>query len=153
MGPRLAAASAVLALTLAGCALPVDPDGTLERVTGGELRVGVVHDPPWAAVDGPEPSGSEVDLVLDYAATIDAEVEWYPGGEERLVRELEHGRIDLLIGGLTQDTPWVERVGVTRPYVAEDTPDGTLHHVIAVPLGENGLLVDLERFLHDRSTS
>ena len=34
-------------LLLAACDLPRDSDGTLDRVRGGTMRVGVVIDTPW----------------------------------------------------------------------------------------------------------
>ena len=96
---------------------------------------------------------AEVDLVLDFAGTLGADVEWSTGGEERLIRDLSLGKLDLVIGGLTSETPWTEKVGVTRPYEVEKTAEGEHHHILAVPMGENGFLVALERFLHERNTS
>ena len=49
---------AVLTLFATGCeALPRDARGTTDHVRGGELRVGVVEDPPWV-VGGPLPSAA-----------------------------------------------------------------------------------------------
>ena len=42
------------------------------------------------------------------------------GGEETLIGRLERGELDLVIGGLTADTPWVEQAAITKPY-AETT--------------------------------
>lgn len=60
---RLGAVSVVCA-TLA-CGIPRDPEGTLERVRGGPLRVGVIHAPPWVTVEhlDSDPRGLEIDLV------------------------------------------------------------------------------------------
>jgi polar amino acid transport system substrate-binding protein len=147
---------AALAAVVTGCAsIPADPDGTLERVTGGELRVGVSHNPPFTTVpDSGEPGGSEADLIREFAESLDASIEWVDGGEEALMLALENGRLDLVIGGLTSDTPWTDSAGVTRPY-RESTNDlgHTLRHVMAVPLGENGFLVELETFLHENGGS
>ncbi len=137
---------------MTGCtSIPADPDGTLDRVTGGELRVGVSHHPPWVVVpESGEPAGHEADLVREFAETLDASVEWVALGEEALMLHLENGRLDLVIGGLTSDTPWTDSAGVTRPY-RESTNDlgQTVQHVMAVPLGENAFLVELETFLHE----
>jgi len=97
----------VLALLTAGCgAFPADPEDTLERVTGGVLRVGVSPNPPHTEVRGSaEPIGHEVVLVREFAATLPAEIEWTVGGEEMLILALEDGDLDLVIGGLTADTP------------------------------------------------
>src|SRR5688572_14343275 len=92
-----------LLLTLASCgvSIPADPDDTLERVRQGTLRVGVSPQPPWTGVDAAgEPVGREVDLVADFAAGLGAEVRWVVGGEEQLITALEHGDLDLMVGGL-----------------------------------------------------
>jgi len=46
--PLAADAAGLLAFaTASACNLPRDADGTLNRVTGGPLRVGVIVHPPW----------------------------------------------------------------------------------------------------------
>ena len=100
-----------------GCQLPRDPEGTLRRVENGTLRVGVIHDPPWADVsNGGRATGVEVALVEALAAELGATVEWVPGGEGRLLESLERRELDLVVGGLTHKTPWKSRVALTRPY-------------------------------------
>lgn len=141
-------ASAVLALLLAGCGvtIPADPNGTLENVRDGVLRVGVSPDPPLVSdVDG-GPSGSIVALVDRFAKTLDAEPEWTVATEETLVGMLEKGDLDLIAGGITVDTPWFERAGVTRGFTDIEGADGR-ELVMLVPLGENAYLSALERFL------
>lgn len=64
------------------------------------------------------------------------------------MRALEDGELDLVIGGLTADTPWSTHAAITRPYA--ETMDGrgrTVQHVMAARLGENALLVELETYL------
>ena len=60
---RALVAVAAMVLVIASCqgAFPADSQGTLERATGGELRVGVSENPPFTGVapDGAV-SGSEV---------------------------------------------------------------------------------------------
>jgi len=136
-------------LTGCGISLPADPEGTLDRVRDGQLRVGVSTNAPWTETrDGAEPAGIEPDLVREFAATLNADIRWSEGGEEKLVDELERGNLDLVLGGLTKDTPWAEKVAVTAPYA--EAPDGhgeTHKHVMAAPPGENAFLVELEDFL------
>ena len=45
LGAPLAACS--LLLLAASCSLPRDSDGTLDRIRGGTLRVGLAENPPW----------------------------------------------------------------------------------------------------------
>jgi len=136
-----------LVLALAGCgSIPADPDGTLEQVTDGVLRVGASPDDGLISVAGNEVSGDEAELVEDFAETLNARVEWTIGGEERLVGQLDTGKLDLVVGGITDATPWVESAGVTRAYPAMPGADGR-NIVMLVPLGENRFLGELERFL------
>ena len=141
----------IRAVALAGCSLsiPSDPDGTLERVTGGELRVGVSPSPPWTETDGPgDPEGTEVDLVEEFADGLGARVVWTEGGEADLVSALERGELDLVIAGFTDTTPWTSIGSMTQPYAESTNEEGkTAKHVMLAPMGENAFLVELERFL------
>lgn len=142
----------VVLVCAAGCAaqFPADPDGTLDRVTGGVLRAGISPSPPWTvlAAGTEDPTGAEVDLVEDFAASIDADVVWTPGGEEELMAQLERSELDLVVGGLTATSPWTSHAALTYPYTTTTGPDGTQEkRVMAAPLGENAFLVALESFL------
>lgn len=146
-------AIATAASMLVGCAsIPADPDGTLDRARGGTLRVGVTESAPWVVLseDG-EPTGTEPELVRAFAERIDAEVEWTQGSETRLTDALESGELDVVIGGLLDDTPWAQSAAVTRPYAEVSTADGTERHVMLTPMGENALLVALETFLDEEA--
>jgi polar amino acid transport system substrate-binding protein len=114
---RLTVAALALAVGLAACQYPRDPEGTLDRVEGGTLRVGVIEDPPWVDLFGPEPAGVEPELVREFAAGIDADVEWVRGPEAELVETMRGFQLDLIVGGLTRATPYATEVAVTRPYV------------------------------------
>lgn len=218
----LAAALAASALlTSAGCQFPRDPDGTLERVRDGTMRVGVTESDPWVDLAYPDdPQGVEPTLVRQFADRLNADVEWFDGSEEELMGALKEGQLDLVAGGLTKKTPWKKEAALTRPYLrtrvvvgappSASLPDdlegavvafergsetgGLLErktdarpvpvddlrdargavatgdwllddldlratgvelskhdHVMATPLGENGWLVELERFLLRRT--
>jgi hypothetical protein len=140
---------AALALTVGcGLSIPTDPDDTLARVTGAKLRVGVSPNPPWIELGEDGPHGTEVDLVNAFAKTLDAEVEWIVGGEETLIAALEHGELQLVVGGLTADTPWVDQVAITKPYAETRDARGERQKlVMAAPPGENAYLLTLEKFL------
>ncbi len=68
--------------------------------------------------------------------------------EESLVDGLESGALDLAVGGMTDPTPWSDRVSVTRGFTgipgAEDTPV-----VFLLPMGENATQSALERYLDE----
>jgi ABC-type amino acid transport substrate-binding protein len=141
---------AAVLLTGCGMQIPSDPDGTLDRATGHVLRVGaspdgaLVHETSAGAV-----AGTEAELVEEFAASIDASVEWSIGSEETLVTKLEDGDLDLVIGGMTDATPWIVKAGITRGYPGIDGADGR-PLVWLVPLGENRLLSTIETFLDEK---
>lgn len=137
-----------LALTLTGCgvSIPSDPDGTLDRVTGGVLRAGASPAGELVAVDDGEVGGSLAALVVGFAEEHDARVEWTVASEEDLVADLEAGELDLAIGGMTDGTPWIDRASVTRGYPGVPGSGGA-SVVLLVPLGENAMQSALESYL------
>jgi polar amino acid transport system substrate-binding protein len=119
----------VLALSLLACSrIPRDPEETLKRVRGGELRVGLVEHPPWVIRTNAEPAGAEVELVRQLAGELGATPVWLWGGEQQHLEALKRFELDLVIGGLTADTPWRKEVGLTSPYFEERL-------VVGVPAG------------------
>lgn len=147
---RYAAAVAAASLLLAGCGvqIPSDPAGTLDAVEGGVLRAGVTPNGEWVRIDDNKPTGSEIDALTRFAESLDADVEWTVGSEEALVRGLKEGELDVVAGGLTDQTPWTNKAGMTRPYAEATLADGsTVKLVMLVPLGENAFVSTLETFL------
>ena len=148
---KLLGSALLVVLLLAGCGItvPTDPYGTLDRVNGGTLRVGATHNPPWVEVGSDDiPTGEEAALVERFARDHGATVEWSIGSEESLVGDLEHGEIDLLVGGFTDATPWTDRVAMTVPYTSDTDERGQTHkQVMLVRMGENRFLLTLESFL------
>jgi polar amino acid transport system substrate-binding protein len=109
---------------LSGCGVPKDPEGTLDRVSGGVLRVGVTDAPPWAESDGTDLSGIEVALVQGFADSVDAEIEWIEGSETELAQAVFLGEIDMMIGGLTSTSTLASEVTLTHPYLTTATVIG-----------------------------
>jgi len=122
--------------------LPRDQKGTVDRIEQThELRVGLIENPPFVIRDGDEPRGVEVDAIKNFAASQNAQPVWSWGGEQKLMKELEHFNMDVVAGGILKSTPWKSHVGLTSPYVHEQ--------VIATPPGENQLIKRLDEFLSD----
>lgn len=150
---RATATGALVAVLLSACGvhIPSDPEGTLEQIrTSGELRVGVSPNPPFTTLpvaEGQAPGGTEVELVTGFAQSVGAQPVWVIGGEEALVKKLEAGEIQVLIGGLTAKSPWSTKVALTRPYVTTPEDGKQVKHVMAAVPGENALLSELERYL------
>ena len=133
------------AALLTGCAaLPVDVEGTFDRASGGTLVVGVSEHRPWVHVDDSgHVTGSEADLITSFAESIDATIDWAEGPESVLAGKIRDGEVDVVIGGLTASSPWADFMALTRPYQTV----GEEEMVMGVRLGENELLVNLERHL------
>jgi polar amino acid transport system substrate-binding protein len=126
---------------LAGCQFPRDTADTLEEARGGTLRVGVTEHEPWVSLAGSEPAGVEVGLIREFAARLNAEVEYTSGSEEELVETLRRRELDVVIGGITDRTLWEREVAMTKPYL-------TTHLVVGAPRGRelaDGELVAVER--------
>lgn len=155
-GACAVALTAVIAVALVGCGIqvPGDPNGTLQRVSGGELRVGASPSGKLVTVTGEgtgvQVSGALASSIEQFAATRDATVAWTIGSEEDLVDLLETGDLDLAIGGMTDATPWADRVSVTRGYSTLPDTDGQTI-VVLLPLGENALQSAVEIFLDSQA--
>lgn len=143
MPPRVLIALAAL-LVAPGC-VPRDPERTSDEVRARGLRVGVVPQPPWACVaaDG-TPRGAEVELARRLADALGVATHWVVGGETELMAGLERFELDLVVGGVTEDSPYAESIGFTRPYFTDERGRA---HVFAAPPGENAWVMRLERFL------
>lgn len=138
------------ASALQGCEpWPRDPESTLESALGGTLRVGAAEAPPYVVRAGAEGTGPEAELVIAFARSIDARVEWRWGALEDHLHALERRELDVVAGGLTAKSPWKAHVGLTRPWRVE----GETKRVLAVPPGENRTLVALERLIESRRTA
>jgi polar amino acid transport system substrate-binding protein len=128
-GPAVLAAAVLLAVAVAGCGIPRDPESTLDRVRGGTLRAGITASDPWTTLEGGRPGGVEVELVERFARELGARVEWVDGSEADLIAALEVRELDLVVGGLTADTPWQAKAAITRSYA-------TTRVVVAVPASQ-----------------
>lgn len=119
-------AAAILILGAAACtSLPVDPEGTLDRVRGGTLRAGAVENDPWVTVEGGDLGGVEVRLLEEFAAGLEADIEWTAGSEQELFGALNQGQLDVVVGGLVSDNPNSLHSAFTHPYVTSQVVVGT----------------------------
>lgn len=117
---RVILTSIGLALIIAACdELPRDPQHTLTEARSEGMRVGLIESPPWASHTEKAASGVEVELVEKLADQLGTDVTWIRGGESELMPALERFELHLVIGGIARDTPWKQRVGLSRPYFTE----------------------------------
>ena len=134
---------------LIGCdAMPRDSAGALNRVRGGELRVGVADHPPWVRFENGHVAGLEPELIETWAKELGARVNWKRGAEAELIEAMHRRQIDVLAAGLDSKTPYKSELGLTQPYVkVEDRHGSKKKHVLAVTPGESALLFSLDQFL------
>tara|TARA_R110002095_G_scaffold67209_1_gene57180 strand:+ start:1060 stop:1476 length:417 start_codon:yes stop_codon:yes gene_type:complete len=123
--------------------MPYDPEGTLYRVQRGVIRAGISINPPWTDFSNGKAEGVEPQLLNKFAKQFNARIEWTVDSESNLFRGLKHRQLDVIIGGITNSTPWSKQAALTRPYLTF----GSEEHVIAVSQGENRWLLEFDRFL------
>jgi polar amino acid transport system substrate-binding protein len=117
-----ARAGGVVALLLAigACDLPRDPKGTLDRVRGGTMRVGIAENPPWTTfAAGGSAAGIEGALAAEVARELQARIAWVRAPESQLLEALHLGELEMVIGGLTDGTPWKQSVALTKPFYTD----------------------------------
>ena len=119
------------ALALAGCdRLPQDPDGTLDRVRAERrFRVGLI-----AAGDAPVGVEETKAFLARVAAATGARPALKEGASEPLLIALEDGELDLVIGPLSPESPWLGKVALLRPIGESLAPQ----HLLVTPIARNG---------------
>jgi hypothetical protein len=119
------------ALVLHGCgSLPRDPEGTLDRVRAQHLfRVGII-------ADGGDPAGDReaAAFVARVGAATGARPALRQGASEPLLLDLEAGKLDLVIGAVSPDSPWVSQVAILHPIAEPTAPQ----HLVVTPIARNG---------------
>jgi hypothetical protein len=128
---------------LSACgSLPRDPDGTLDRVRAQHLvRVGLI-------ADGGDPVGDRESAAFlqRVGAATGARVALRKGASEPLLLDLNAGRLDLVIGTLSPDSPWASEVAILKPIAEPVAPQ----HLVVTPIARNGenkwiMLLERER--------
>jgi polar amino acid transport system substrate-binding protein len=127
-----------------GCGnFPRDTEHTLQRIQQGILRVGVTHHPPFTVTDHGELSGPEIALVTEFAARHGAQVRWTISSEADLFEQLKQNELDLVVGGITTQSPYRSHAGFTQPH----TRRSGKRYVLAASAGEHAFLLALDRFI------
>ncbi|MDT9599425.1 transglycosylase SLT domain-containing protein [Sphingosinicella rhizophila] len=130
------------AALLAGCdGIPKDPGGTLHRVRAeGQFRVGLI------AGDAARPNADREQAFLRrVASAAGARAVTVQGAAEPLLEDLEHGRIDLVVGELAPDSPWAKRVTILPPLDVESRGAQRIELSAMAANGENAWIMLLER--------
>jgi polar amino acid transport system substrate-binding protein len=99
---------------------PRDPEGTSARVQRSRVvRVGATEHPPWIVRHGQDVRGPEAELIRRFAHALDVRVDFRFGQQEALLTALANFELDLVVGGLSEDTHFAEKVGLSRPWWIE----------------------------------
>jgi polar amino acid transport system substrate-binding protein len=103
---------------------PNDPEHSLDKISNGTIRVGFTHAEPWVFPSDSGARGIEAFLIAAFAKTVNAKIDWTEGTEEQLYNALKHHEIDILLAGITDETPWKNEIGLTQPYLETETVIG-----------------------------
>lgn len=135
---------AILSVLLIGAAcsgFPKDPNGTLDRVRATHrFKVGLI-------ASGDTKPGRDVEraFVARVASATGARPVVTTGASERLLLALEQGKLDLVIGSMAPQTPWIARVAVIEPIGEEIGPHGNMAILPTAQMGENAWIMLLEK--------
>lgn len=115
------------ALALSACAdFPRDADGTLDRVRSDHVfRVGIVAG-GW--------DGQQRAFLAGLSEATGARPHLFVGPAELVLPDLEAGKLDLVLGTVTPDSPWSTEVAFLQP-IGEQP--GT-RRLLLVPMAKNG---------------
>ncbi|QDZ01575.1 hypothetical protein FQ775_14980 [Nitratireductor mangrovi] len=129
-------------LGLAACDLPRDPERTSQRVRDGQLVVGHVTGAPISAEEG--------NILRRVADSLSASVRIVDGNAHELVEMLDRGAVHIVAGRLPEDTPFADRMGLTKPVGTLSRGSETVATVFAVRQGENAFLRIVNRVIGER---
>lgn len=114
------------------------------------MRVGVVaHE---AQADAAALVAQDRATIESFARSLGAVPHWRHDSAEALYRALERGEIDLVGGGVDCDTPWSKRLALSKK-IGNFPGDNDAQRCFAMPAGENGFLLALNRFIGSQITS
>lgn len=131
----------IAAFVTAGCeGIPKDPEGTTERVRKeGVFNVGVVAPPGTIA------PLKEAEFLKQVELASRAKPKLRYGPAEALLRDLEEGKLDLVMGEFSPKSPWSKSVHFLPPLGEKVTEEGHALLSVAVRNGENQWVAILQR--------
>lgn len=126
------------------CGLPEDPQNTFKKIKERKaLTAGISENPPFVFIQD-SIGGREIEIIKSLAEDLGVEINWVIKTENELFKQLEEIKIDIAACGLTKDTPWKNKIGLTIPYHKDKN---NREYVMAVPPGENKWLMFVEKHL------
>ncbi|SEK06631.1 hypothetical protein SAMN05518849_1456 [Sphingobium sp. AP50] len=127
-------------LLLSACdMLPGDPAGTSTRIDQSRIFTVALADP---AIRSAPQVGR---LVAEIERRTKARAQWRSGSGEPLFQQLDEGKIDLVIGRFTADSPWATNVAFAPALSTNGTKDAPIELKAAMRNGENRWIMTVER--------
>lgn len=144
-GLRVGLAAAAVALLAACGPWPRDIEGTRDRVEASRIiRVGLFQ----GSLSGPDRQRAAAYLDRLRRAT-GAAPQISTDAAEPLLARLEAGELDLVLGEVATDSPWVGEVAVIEPLAERDLAGRTIGFSPIARNGENSWIMLLEREVRD----
>jgi hypothetical protein len=128
----------ILLISLASCGpYPRDIEGTYDRVSSSHvIRVGMI------AGSDMRPAAS---FLGNLARTTGAQVRSVHGSAEPLIAALDDDQLDLVIGEVATDSPWIKDVAVIEPLRTRRVGKSKIGLSAIARNGENRWIMLLER--------
>lgn len=127
-------------LLLSACdMLPRDPAGTSQRIERSRTFNVALADP--AIRSAPQVSK----LVAEIERRTKSRAEWHSGSGEALFQHMSEGRLDLVIGRFTADSPWATDVAFAPALATSGSKDAPIELKAAMRNGENRWIMTVER--------
>ena len=143
-GPRAALAASMLLLAACG-SYPRDIEGTRDRVERSRvIHVGIFQ----SVLAGPDRQRALLYLDRLQRAT-GASPQAIAGGAEPLLARLEAGELDLVIGDVARDSPWIDAVAVIEPLAEHEVGGRAIGLSPIARNGENRWILLLEALVRD----
>lgn len=134
-------------VVLAACdVMPRDTSGTRQRVESSQvIRVGLLQGPLAASAQ------TQVSNFLGRIGRLTgARSAIVTGPADPLLSRLEDGELDLVIGEIASDSPWIENVAVIEPLAERRLAGRTIGLSPIARNGENRWIVLLEGAVRDQ---
>lgn len=131
----------ILCLLVAGCDnYPRDPEGTSDRIADSrQIRVGIAH-----LHDARDRAGAR--RILEHMShESGARLAIRADAAERLLYDLEEGRLDLVIAPFHARTPWAAMVALSPPIVIHGRTNKGTQLRAAMRSGENRWIMRVEK--------
>ncbi|MFT3742549.1 MAG: transporter substrate-binding domain-containing protein [Gammaproteobacteria bacterium] len=113
----------------------------------GTIEVGVIENFPWAYGEKAHYRGVEVTLIQAWSQQLGIKPVWHSLEREKALIALKNGILDVVIGGLTDDSPWKKEVTLTHCFYEENFYVGLSFHNVLNAKNHPKVAVDSFSFL------